>query len=354
MAETAEARAVELLIEQADDSLTGSRYAAALAAAERAAEAAAHLNDTNLLLRTLEIEADALRMSGSVRLALVRYTRILGLANDPAVTARLDDLATQAIARAYANWVVAARYAGGVPVRDMFGVLDAADRWLTATGHPDWRAPVLLQRSALHRRLSEWDQAIAAAQDALAAHRPGTPGYTLATHRFELGDVLRLAGRPHEAELQYQAILDDATTSAYDRSVALRGLTWCALARGDPDTAAHHARSAVQLAEPLGDEPALPTLAAQIAVHRATGDLEAAAQAAARSLDAARRIGTHYRLFYALFDAVDVALDRGDHSTAATLLEELDRHATALDADTSGTAYRDEAADLRAHLPPEH
>ncbi len=56
------------------------------------------------------------------------------------------------------------------------------------------------------------------------------------------------------------------------------------------------------------------------------------------------------RLHHALRDAVDPARDRDDHPTAAALLDELDRHATALDTDTAGTRWRDEVATRRARL----
>src|SRR5690349_15054167 len=99
------ARAVELLVEEADAALTDDRYPAAIAAAGRAVEAAERLDDPSLLVRALEAEADAQRMSGDFPAALARYTRILGLADDPAVTAHLDHLATEAVARAYTDWV---------------------------------------------------------------------------------------------------------------------------------------------------------------------------------------------------------------------------------------------------------
>jgi tetratricopeptide (TPR) repeat protein len=331
------ARIVGLLIDQASDAYQESRYPVAVATAARAVQAAEQLTDPNLLIRALEQEADALRMAGDYTTALARYTRILGLAQDPHTT--LDDPANRAVARAYTDWVASARFAGGIPIRDLFQVLDAADHWLIRTGHPHWRAAVLLQRAMIHDDLGQLDQAVSTAQDALTAYRADAPSYTLATHRFHLGYLLRRAGRAGEARPLYQAILDDPTTNAYDRMAALEGLAWCALADDDPTTALAHATAAVRTAEPLGDNPLLAPLAALVAAHRAAGNLDTAAATATRHLDTARRVGSRYRLYYALRAAVDIALDQGDTDTARSLLTELDQHATALDNDTDTTTY---------------
>src|ERR1035441_4302937 len=59
---------------------------------------------------------------------------------------------------------------------DLLGVLDDADRWLTATGHFDWRAGVLLQRAEIHSDLGDTAMAVDLAQEALAAYSPDGPG----------------------------------------------------------------------------------------------------------------------------------------------------------------------------------
>ncbi len=346
-------RAIELLIEEADAATTEGRYGSAVSTAGRAVQAAEELGSTNMQLRALRTEAEALRMTGDNAAALARYTRILGMSQDAGLTAGLDALATQAVARAYSDWVAAARFTGGFPGRELFAVLDAADRWFAATGHSDWRAGVLLQRASIHRDLGEFDLAVAPAEEALAAYRADAPGYTLASHRFELGDILRDAGRADEAEPLYQAILDDSTSSPRDRSVAWHGLARCALARDDDQAAVRHARAATDAAEPLGDDNLVIALGALTEAHRAAGDLDAAGQAAARQLKAARRLGTHLRLYYALRDAVDVALDRDDRDATRALLDELDEHAAALDTDTRTEIYSADVRRRRRRLGPD-
>lgn len=155
-----------------------------MAAGERAVGAAEELGDPGLLVRALVVQADGLRMLGDSAAALAGYTRVLALADDPKTGHRLGgEPAARAVARAYLGWVECARFLTGIGVRELFGVLDAADRWLAVTGRRGWRAGVLLQRAAVHRRLGE--------REALAAHNPGAPGYTLGTYRFQLGDLLR-------------------------------------------------------------------------------------------------------------------------------------------------------------------
>ena len=343
------ARVVELLIEQIDALYAEGRYLAAASAAERAVDAADQLDDANLRLRALWREASALMMSGDPSGSLARYTRILGMAEDPTVTAGLDALATRVIFRSYIYWVESARFAGGIPVRELFAVLDAADRWLIATGHTDWRAGVLLERSATHAELDEFDKAITAAQDALAAYNPDAPADYLASYRLQLGDALREAGQSGEAEPHYQAVLDDSPTS-HHHSMAWLGLAWCALARDDPAAAVHHAQAAVQFAESHGGASLLAQLSGLVAAYRAAGELDAAKEAATRKLEIARRIGTHYRMYYALSDAVNIALDRGDHATATALLDELEQHAAALDTDRQSIFYSNQTAQQRDRL----
>lgn len=351
MTEAASVRAVKLLINQAHDDIRESRYPAVLAAAGRAVQAAERLDHPGLLVRALGAEATALLMSGDPVAALARYTRVLGLAEDPATRGCLDDQAvTWAVAKAHMNWVGSAHFVTGIGVRELFGILDAAESWLSAIGHRDWRAGILFQRASLHQRLGELDTAIAAAQEALAVYQPDTPGYTLAAYRWNLGHFLRQVGRVGEAEPLYQAILDDPTTSPYDRKTALQGLAWCALAAQDPDTARRHATAAVQLADTIGDNVLRTALGVLIAACRADGDLDTAWQAATRGLDICRRLGGHHVLYHATRDVVDVALDRRDLDTATRLLTELDTHASALDTDTGKSRLADGVTRRRRRL----
>jgi hypothetical protein len=106
---------------------------------------------------------------GPPRNALGRLTEVLGLAHDPATSGRLDSgAAAEAVARAHWTWVSCARYMTSIPVRELLGALDAADKWLIATGHSHWRAAALLERAGVHRDLSEYDTAVGYAEEALA------------------------------------------------------------------------------------------------------------------------------------------------------------------------------------------
>jgi len=340
---TGGARAVQVLIDEAWTAHGEDRYARAADAGGRAVQVAEALDDPGLLVRALVAEAAPLMMLGDNAAALVRYTRVLGLANDPGQADALSGPQTaRAIARAYLNWVTCARFLTGIGWRDLFGVLDAADRWVTATGHRDWRCGILLQRAMLHHRLGERDAAVAAGQEALAVYSPDAAGFTLGTYRSQLGDFLRAAGRHDEARPLYQAILDDPDTGSYERKLAHQGLAWCALDSGDPAAARRHAEAGVRLGEPLGDDVLCPALEVLVAACRATSDLEGAWQAATRHLDAAVRVGGHLRPYFAIRGVVDVALDRGDLPAARRLLADLDTHAAALDTTATGTTYTDE------------
>jgi tetratricopeptide (TPR) repeat protein len=353
VAEDPGARAAGLLLDEADSAHAAGRYQQALAAAGRAAEAAAQLDDLVLLVRALYWEASALRMLGDAAAALVRLTRILALAEDPAGSGRLDDpLAAQAVFRAYCGWVASARSLTGIPVRDLFGVLDAAERWLAVTGHRDWRAAILSERGMVHDHLGEREAAVAAAQEALAIaeQHPSAPGYTLGTYRFQLGHVLCAAGRPAAAVPLYQAILADPGARSPERRVAHRGLAECGLATGDLAMARREARRAVDLAEPLGDEALCGSLDTLAQACRSGGDLDAAWQAAGRAREAAARIGGHHRPYFAARRAADIALDRADVAAARSLLAELDRHAGALDATAGSDIYTRETAHRRRRL----
>jgi tetratricopeptide (TPR) repeat protein len=352
MTEQAGAGPARLLLDEAWAANSQARYATAQAAAARAVQAAEQLDDPGLLVRALAAEASALRLQGEAAAALARLTRILALTEDPATRGRLEDPdLAWTIAQAHMNWVEAARFAGGMPVRALFGVLDAGESYLQAIGRPQWRAGLLVERAQTHERLGEWDAAVAYAEEALALYQDAAPGYTRAGHRYALGQILDSAGRPGDAEQYYQAVLDDPDTdSPYDRMVALRGLAQSALARQDLAASRRHAQAAVREAEPLGDESLTLALEVAVEVHRAAGDLDAAAAAAAQLLEAARRIGGHHALYYAVRTALDVALDRGDLDHARELLSELDTHGQALAADDATTTWAAQLAERHHRL----
>ena len=122
--------------------------------------------------------------------ALARYTEILGLAEDSVNPGRLDDLsAAWAVARRVLELGGCRPVLTGIPVRDLFEVLDAADRWLAATGRRDWRATVVLQRALVHQRLERGSPRSAARQEALAikTQHPDAPGAHAERLRFQLG-----------------------------------------------------------------------------------------------------------------------------------------------------------------------
>jgi tetratricopeptide (TPR) repeat protein len=353
MADDLGSRAAGLLVDQAWAALGEGRYPEAASAAARAVQAARHLDDMVLLVRALVAEGSALNLSADHAGALRRFTEILGLAHDPATSGRLDSgAAAEAVARAHWTWVSCARYVTSIPVRDLLGALDAADKWLIATGHSHWRAAALLERAGVHRDLGENDAAVGYAEEALAIalQHPDAPGYTLGGHRVQLGDILRAAGRGREGEPHYQAVLADPGSGAWERRIAHQGLAWCALAAGDQAEARREAQLAVQLAESLGDGALCTSLEALSAACRADGDLEAAWQAATRHLEAAGRIGGHYRPYYAARTAADIALDRGDLAAAREILADLDEHARAMDTATGLTAYTASAAQCHQRL----
>jgi tetratricopeptide (TPR) repeat protein len=353
MAENSGSWAAGKLVDEAWAAYRGGRLQQALAAADRAIEAAEQLDDLVLLVRALEVQGAILRITGDATAALGRYTKIMALTEDPASSSRLDHpLAAQAIADAYCSWVAAARFVAGIPVRELFRVLDVAERWLTATGHRDWRANILLQRAMIHNKLDEIEAAVAAAEEALALaiQHPNAPGYSLNSFHYQFADILMRAARAAEAKVHYQAVLDDPDVDPWERCYAHEGLARCAMAAKDLGAARREARTAVLLAEPLGDDTLCISLDVLAAACLADGDLEAAWQAAIRYHEAADRIGSHYRLYFAVRLAADVALDRADLSEARRLSEELAEHAVALDTDTGGSTFASETAQRRRRL----
>ncbi|GAA4440489.1 hypothetical protein [Phytohabitans houttuyneae] len=348
MAATAKsARAVALFIDEAWDAIVQGRYPQVVAAGERAVRAAEQLDDPALLVRALEVTEVGLLALGDSTGALARCTRILTLAEDAAIAPRLTGRAAQSVGQAYVDWVDAALNLTGIPWRDLFGVLDAADRWLVATGHTDWRAAVLHTRALVYRRLGDLPAAIAAAEESLAAYRPGIPGTSVSGHRISLADYLRYAGRGSESVPYYQAVLDDPDSSSHARALAHIGLAYCAMDTDHPDDRAamrRHAATAVSLGEHLGEDMMCVALDVSAEAYRQCADLDTAWQTATHHLEVAARVGGHYRPYYATKTAVDIALDRGELDTARQLLADLDKHAAALDAAAGSTTRADDTA----------
>src|SRR3977135_1723196 len=109
-------RAAALLVDEAWDAYREGRYARALDAAERGVQAAELVGDLVALVRALRAEGSVLQITGDHAAALVRYTRILALAEDGASASQLDDSrAAWAIADAYASWVDSARVLTTMP-----------------------------------------------------------------------------------------------------------------------------------------------------------------------------------------------------------------------------------------------
>lgn len=269
MAGTPGGDAVELLIDEAWTAYSDGRTAQALKAAERAVRAAERLDDPALLVRALWQEEWALTRLGDYAAAMIRCTRILAMAQDPANHDRLGDRSTaRAIGDAYVDFVDAARLRGGVSAAELLNVLDAADQWLVATGHPDWRAGVLYQRAQVHSLIGDARKAVDVAQEALAAYVAGSPGYSLASHRNTLGNFLSQCGRLTEAISHFQAVLDDPGSSTHDRLTALRYLADGTVDKGQGEEALRIADEAVELAQGLDYRAAARALAGRALVHR--------------------------------------------------------------------------------------
>lgn len=347
MPEDPASRAAELLISEAWDAYLEGRLPRARDAAQRGVEAAELAGDLAVLVRALRVEGSVLHYSGDHAAALVRYTRVLALAGDQANAGRLSgSRAVWAVADTYVSWVETARMLSTIGVRDLFGVLDAGEQWLTAAGHRDWRSDLLLARAMVHQSLEEPGAAVSLAREALALkiQHPETPSFRLASYQSNLADMLCEAGLSAEAQPHYQAILDDPDSALPFQRIARTGLARCALAAGDMATALAEARAAVALAESLGDIALCNGLHVLTRACRVSGDLDAAWREATRYLEVAGRTGSHYRQFYATRLAVDIALDRCDLAAARPLLAELEGHAAAMDTSTGLRVHADEAA----------
>ena len=281
---------------------------------------------------------------GEKATALARHTEVLALAEDPAHREALaGSRAQRAVAQSFVDWVECAQFLPEFPATDLLRVVDWAEAWLRGVGRGRWRAGVCLQRARVLEMLGRRPEALGLAEEAvaLAERDPAAPGYTLATHRWRLGDLLRAEGQTERAAGQYQRVLDDPASHPGDRLAALVGLALCALARGEPPRAQELAADAVRLAEGLGENVLCAALEVAVAAHRGVGDLPRARAAAERHLQLARRFGA-FDQYFAVRDRLDVALDEGDRGTAGALLAELQPLAEALDGATGLREKHDE------------
>lgn len=343
--------AIELLIDEAWSFYGQSRYAEMLPVAEKARGGARRLGSLRLEIRATEVEAEALRVLGDMRTALARISWILAVAQDPARRAEIERAGVEVqVASAYLNWVATARFLPEIEAEKLLAVLDAGEAYVRGVGKPGWRAGLLQERAQVLGNLGRWEAAIAAAEEGLALKErtPDAPGADLASHRWALGDLLLQANRHDDASRRYEAVLADDRSSPHGRRIAHAGLARCVLATGRLEEARRHADDAVSLAEGMGDESLQPALDVLINACLAQPDLPAARAAAARMLEGARRLGSGYRLYFALRAAAKVALAENDAPRARALLAEAQPYAEALDRSRTGTSFTDELARYRA------
>ncbi len=342
---------VDALIAESEAAGEEGRLDAAVAAAERAVAAAEHTGDSGLLIRALDQERRSRRSHGDYAGTLAVATRILASAEAPGADGELSgEVADRAIANAYLEIAHSGRLHGLTPARELLKVLDAADLWLTAAGHQDWRAAVIIERAELYRALGDIDAALGLAQEAVAVYHPRVPGFSGASYLNCLGILLGLAGRPDEAAAQFQAIADDSRAHVIDRAVAHKQLAEAAHAAGRGSEAARYAETAAALATGCGNPMAASALGVLARVRLGTGNLEGARDAAERGLAAARRSGELSSCYYAAKVAADIALDSGDLTAARQLVTRLGEHAHALDAAQGGSAFGAEVAARRRRL----
>ncbi len=350
--------AIELLIREANDLRKAGRYRESQRVAEHARDAARGIGSVDLEVRATERLADALRMQGDFEGALAQYTRIFGVAQDPVHARAMDQESVRwSVALAWMHWVGCAEFLSQIEVAKLHRVLDEGEAWLRGVGKAHWRAGLLQQRARVLETQGQGEKAVGYAEEAVALARrhPEAPGGTLASYRWVLGNLLRDLGRPSDAIRHYQDVLDDPRSILHDRFAAHVGLGHCALAEQDASGAMRHARNAVEIAEGLGDDALCPALELRVAACRQGGDRDGARQAVEQYLRNARRLGSEYRLYYALRDGADVALDDGDRVQATVLLAELGPLAQAMDRRTGTSSYTQEFARRRTRfdaLPP--
>ena len=146
--EDAAARVVTALLQEADEAHREGRFDLGLAAAKRALVIAIDADDPALLVQALEMESGSYRQLGDKQAAFTGATRILGLVEDLATRDRITGFdAEQAVARARLEWVEAARSILKIRTRDLFPVLEEAERSIRTSGKSQWIADVLASRA---------------------------------------------------------------------------------------------------------------------------------------------------------------------------------------------------------------
>lgn len=345
-----ELNALELLINEAQSLNNDCQYLNALAAAERAVSLAEELNDPAWLVRALLPEEEALRLSGQVAAALIRSSRILAMAEDPDTREALtSDANVEDIFLAYIRWIDAAHYVTDFPCTRLFDVVDAADRWLRAVGHPEWRSALVLARSNIYRHLGKYDLALSFAEEALATYKSSAPGFSIGSYRRDVARCKLKAGHYRDAEAAFKSLLDSERDTSL-KSQAFAGLAQCALRIGDEKAASRYAASALRLADQVGDYEVCIALECQVEIFRAMGDLPAAWKSSTRQLEAAKRCDVNWRLYCATRDLIDVALDRRDLDSARAAMPALEKYAANEDKAVGRAKYMTESAERRRRL----
>jgi tetratricopeptide (TPR) repeat protein len=207
-----------------------------------------------------------------------------------------------------------------------------------------------MERAEIHSALGDKTTALSLAQEAVAAYKPTTPGFSAASYRNCLGSFLADVGRTEEAAVHFEAVLADHGAQTIDRMVARNHLARAALDAGDNATAARHAQAAIQLAEGYSGSAVYGSWGLLARARLAAGEHDAAWQAAEAGLAAARRAGGHSMMYYATRSTFDVAFGRGDIPAAIDLVEELASHAASLDLAQGRTTLTREAASRRRRL----
>ncbi len=312
----------------------------------------------DLEVRATEKLADALRMQGDDEGALAQYTWIFGVAQDPIHARAMDqESVRRSVALAWKDWVGCARYLPQIEVAKLHRVLDEGEAWLRGVGKAHWRAGLLSTRAQVLEAQGQREKAVGYAEEALALARrhPEAPGGTLANYRWVLGNLLSVVGRTSDAIRHYQDVLDDPRSPLHDRFAAHVGLGRCALAEQDAPGAMRHARDAVEIAEGLGDDALCLALELRVEACRQGGDRDGARHAVEQYLQSARRLGSKYRLYFALRTVTDMALDDEDRAQVTVLLAELEPLAQGMDRQTGTSDHTQEFAERRTRfdaLPP--
>jgi ATP/maltotriose-dependent transcriptional regulator MalT len=148
---------------------------------------------------------------------------------------------------------------------------DALDRWCAA--QPDlvpYRGQCLVHRAEILQAHGDWPAAVEAAERACRhLAEPAHPALGLAL--YEQGELHRLRGNVHEAELAYRAASEQGREPA-------PGLALLRLAQGRLDAAVAAGRRMVEESRGRMDDPKL--LAAYVEILVAAGDVDAARQVA--------------------------------------------------------------------------